>query len=777
MSLHVGDSARRGRSPSPARASEGRDRRRGRPDSPSLLDAVRMPSPPAGFSYDDTAPRRPTYDHNGPRGTSYRPGSPTDESSYYRASRDSLGSIPDMRYTRHSEERVSRGDKDMVEAAQDVLRRGADAFLPSKYVSKLLQSDSEKEKKKERKKEKLEEDLAYGSAVPAPATGKYSSAQSPTSGRVHYSMPGQWEDERDKLRYPRVDAAYTPPLPERPEKRSSYGLDPRMSGARVVGVDPGSDRRDRSPMPPTGRMSSLTVNTGRHSASLSLSSAPPSPLLESYHGTYQSMSPMPSPLLLAQESPRHSDFIEPLSPSLSDGESNNGEKKRRRARFADPVDDAARLAKALKGEHFPPDTEPLIEILPGMTHEQIMELRVEYKRLVKTGPERKGVNVAKHIRARLKDEDPTLMKACYTVALGKWESEAYWANFWYHGDKTRRELLIESLMGRRNYEIAQIKEAFSDKKYRDSLTMCMKTELKEDKFKRAVLMVLEEKRMEDIDEYGRPVPIDRELVQDDVEALYKAVRSDRGGETSMIQIVVSRSDNHLKEVLRLYEKVVGSNFARDALKKSGNLVGELLAHILNGIINKPVRDALLLHHALTASKKDHLRRELLISRLVRFHWDRHHMAAIKRAYRERYGEELSDAVKEGTSGEWGLFCEQLVVTRMPDDVKSFEKVEAVREIRRSDREHEERLRERERELDRDGEREREKEREREDRHRRREKDRHSDSDREKKERRKERERERERKEKSEGLLVVKDHKHRDGSRSRERSRSRSQRRE
>ncbi|KAI1457289.1 Annexin [Annulohypoxylon moriforme] len=751
MSLNVGDSARRGRDPSSDR------RRSARGSSPSLLDAVRMPSPPAGFSYDDAGPRRE-------RSVSYRVGSPTEESSYYSDPR------------RKSVERVSRGDKDMMEAAQDALRRGADAFLPSKYASKLRETEDEKAMKKERKKEKLEDDLAYGSAVvsvPTPPSGKY---QSPTSssGRGNYSMPGGWEDDREKLRYPRVDASYAPALPERPAKRDSYGRDPRSSGARIVTADQGlapgyGGRREHSPLPPPGRMSSLTVNTGHHSASMSLSSAPPSPLLESYYGTYQSMSPMPSPLLLAQQSPRNSDVIEPLSPSLSDGESNNGDKKRRRARFHDPVDDAARLAKALKGEHSPPDTEPLIEILPGMTHDQVMELRVEYKRLVKTGAERKGVNVAKHIRARLKDEDPTLMKACYTVALGKWESEAYWANFWYHGDKTRRELLIESLMGRSNYEIAQIKEAFSDKKYRDSLTLCMKTELKEDKFKRAVLMVLEEKRMEEVDEHGRILLVDRELVQDDVETLYKAVRSDRGGETAMIQIVVSRSESHMKEVLKLYEKVVGTNFARDALKKSGNLVGELLAHILNGIINKPVRDALLLHHALTASRKDHLRRELLISRLVRFHWDRHHMAAIKRAYRERYGEELAEAVKEGTSGEWGIFCEQLVVTRMPDDVKSFEKVDAVREIRRSEerereREREEKLREREREMDR----EREKEMEREERHRRRKEEREDKDRKDKKERRREKER-------SEGLLVVKDSKHRDRSRSRERSRS--QRRE
>ena len=95
------------------------------------------------------------------------------------------------------------------------------------------------------------------------------------------------------------------------------------------------------------------------------------------------------------------------------------------------------------------------------------------------------------------------------------------------------------------------------------------------------------------------------------------------------------------------------------------------------MINKPVRDALLLNHALTASKKDELRRELLISRLVRFHWDRHHLAAIKKAYRERYGVDLSTAVRDGTSGEWGHFCQELIVTRMPDDVKRFSKVEVI----------------------------------------------------------------------------------------------------
>lgn len=53
------------------------------------------------------------------------------------------------------------------------------------------------------------------------------------------------------------------------------------------------------------------------------------------------------------------------------------------------------------------------------------------------------------------------------------------------------------------------------------------------------------------------------------------------------------------------------------------------------------------------------------------------MAAVKRAYRERYGVDLIDAVRDGTSGEWGLFCEQLCVTRMPHDIKRFSKVEVI----------------------------------------------------------------------------------------------------
>ncbi|SPJ84316.1 related to annexin XIV [Fusarium torulosum] len=478
------------------------------------------------------------------------------------------------------------------------------------------------------------------------------------------------EKSRDRSRSHRRDKS---------PSRDTLGVEKHRHRSRSR--DGHRSRKDKSPHPPTERMSGLSINTGLTVGGLaagglagaSLANAPPSPMLESYYGTYQDMSPMPSPLLLASKFPGDDNrAMEALSPLGSDNEGDS-RRKSRRARFHDSEDITTQLAQALKGSHRP-ETEPLIEILPSLTHDQVMKLRADYKALVKTGSERKGVNIAKHIRARLKDEDPLLMKACYSVALGMWESEAYWANFWYQGDKTRRELLIESLMGRTNSEIRYIKDSFTDKKYDNSLIKCMKEELKEDKFKKAVLLVLEERRMEEYDHYGRLLPIDYALVDQDAAELRRSVKSEKGGETAMINIIVQRSDSHLRAILQEYERQYRANFARDALKKSGNLVGELLAHILNGVINRPVRDALLIHHATSASRKDGLRRELLISRLVRYHWDPHHMRAVKQAYRERYNRGMRDAVRDATSGEWGQFCGELCIARMPDDVRKFDKV-------------------------------------------------------------------------------------------------------
>ncbi|KAL5334086.1 hypothetical protein BJX70DRAFT_391690 [Aspergillus crustosus] len=459
---------------------------------------------------------------------------------------------------------------------------------------------------------------------------------------------------------------------------------------------------------PTGRPTSLSISAG-HSLGIASTDSdgrpPASPLLEAYKGTYQSISPMPSPILIAPRDDDISDLEpldhstdserrrrrkskkskdegglkEPKSDLLKRGSSRVRHERheskdsrepssvvmispgadRRKVSFYDAAEDALALRDALSHARNI-DTKALTQILPHLLSHEMLDLRKEYKNHVKI--QGKGVNLAKHIRVKLGNS--AFGKVCYATALGRWESEAFWANCYYQSGSSRRELLIESLFGRSNGEMREIKETFKDSRYADSLEKCMKAELKADKFRTAVLLALEESRQSERDS------LDTELVHRDVQALHAALVSRNGGETAMIYIIVRRSDSHLREVLRAYEKVYQRNFAREMIQKSQNLVGETLAHILNGAINRPMRDALLLHQALRESRSGKERSELLISRLVRLHWEPRHLENVKAEFRRRYGERLEEAIAEEilpTAGgsDWGEFCIQLAQSSKP----------------------------------------------------------------------------------------------------------------
>lgn len=360
--------------------------------------------------------------------------------------------------------------------------------------------------------------------------------------------------------------------------KSSSSKDARVVEIRPEGLEP--ERKSKSkphrlsvstqqpglqapPSPGLGpRMDRLSVSGDRPDLSgLGGNLPPPSPLLEAYHGTYQQLSPMPSAVRFEDDS--DIDDLPPLSPNNRRNDKlalEAASKKSRRVVIYDPEADATKLASALNSRK--PSADPICDVLPPLSHDQILLLRKEYKKQVRI--QGKGINLSKHLK--LKFGGSNFGKAAHVTSLGRWESEGYWANFWYQSHSSRRELLIESLMGRSNAEIREIKDSFKDKRYADSLTRCMEKELKMDKFRTAVLMVLEERRQEEQDVYP-PEYRDR-----DVDILAKSIRAREGGETAMLEIIVRRSDAHLREVLRAYQDLYGENFARAALQKSGNLV-------------------------------------------------------------------------------------------------------------------------------------------------------------------------------------------------------------
>ncbi|KAE9985373.1 hypothetical protein BLS_008312 [Venturia inaequalis] len=454
--------------------------------------------------------------------------------------------------------------------------------------------------------------------------------------------------------------------------------------ARSINGRP-ADLRAPSPSGLGSRMNRLSVSGNRPDIQTIVPGGmpPPSPLLEAYKGTWQSLSPMPTAMMMGgRDYDDDIDDLPPLSPRVSRTSIHRGASFiRRHSRSPDFKEkktkkktvtlydeqaetDAHDIAAELSRSH--PNNQVLIDIMPNMSHDQMLELRTAYKRVCKI--QGRGINIAKHIKLKTTGN---FCKICYVTALGRWESEGYWANFWYQSNSSRRELLIESLMGRANTDIRKIKDSFKDKRYNDDLVRCMDKELKADKFRVAVLMALEERRQEEND----VMPI--EYRNRDVDTLYSALRRREGGETAILEIVVQRSDAHLRECLRTYERKYQGNFAKDCLRKSHNLVGEVVAHILNGVINRPARDAMLLHHALSdlapiedkhdnprSSKgdvtKDKVKKdryELLISRLVRLHWERLHFLRVKEEYKDKYGHFLEEDVEDYVRGDdFREFC-------------------------------------------------------------------------------------------------------------------------
>ena len=234
-------------------------------------------------------------------------------------------------------------------------------------------------------------------------------------------------------------------------------------------------------------------------------------------------------------------------------------KEKRRVTVYDASTDARTLADALSHTHV--KAGPINDILPHLTHDQILLLRTEYKKHAKV--QGRGINIAKHLKLKLTGN---YGKAAHVTALGRFESEGYWANFFYQAHSSRHELLIEALMGRSNAEMRAIIDGFRDKRYHDDLRKCMERELKPDKFRAAVLVVLEARRQEETEVYAA------EYKARDADVLRRCIEAREGGESAMLEIVCRRSDAHLREVMQLYERVYGANFARDALRKSNNLV-------------------------------------------------------------------------------------------------------------------------------------------------------------------------------------------------------------
>lgn len=210
------------------------------------------------------------------------------------------------------------------------------------------------------------------------------------------------------------------------------------------------------------------------------------------------------------------------------------------------------------------------------------------------------------------------------------------------GPGTKERALNDILLGRSNADINAIKAAYRQT-YKRDLLAAVKDDLSL-KTERHFEIVLSAQRAED------SAPVVKADVDRDVDVLYGATEGRPGtDEMRVCSILSTRNDDQIRAIAHEYRL----RYARDleaVIRKefSGHMEDALLFQLRRGF-DRYMHQAMLLEDAMAgAGTKDYL----LVSRVVRSHWDRANMANVKGAYEKRYGKSLARRIKGETSGDY-----------------------------------------------------------------------------------------------------------------------------
>lgn len=210
------------------------------------------------------------------------------------------------------------------------------------------------------------------------------------------------------------------------------------------------------------------------------------------------------------------------------------------------------------------------------------------------------------------------------------------------GAGTKESLLDDVLIGRSNADMNAIKHAYHQT-YHHSLESDVRSDLSA-KTERMYVMIIGGARQED------SAPVNPQSVDADVNELHRATEGKRGVEQlTVCSILTNRSDGQIRAIAHAYQTRYGIAL-ETVLKRefSGHMEDALIRMVRSGT-DRAMRDAVELEACMKGpGTKD----QMLVSRVVRIHWDRAHVAQVKGAYHAKYKKDLIERIKGETSGDY-----------------------------------------------------------------------------------------------------------------------------
>ncbi|KAJ3043429.1 Annexin B9 [Rhizophlyctis rosea] len=288
--------------------------------------------------------------------------------------------------------------------------------------------------------------------------------------------------------------------------------------------------------------------------------------------------------------------------------------------------DAELLRKAMKG--FGTDEKALIEVLCKRTPMQAPQIAQAYKANF-------GRDLVKDLESETSGNFKRVMTRC---AMALPDVDALELHDAIAGLGTNEDALIEILTGRTNAEIWAIKQA-----YRGRFGKDLENDVKSDtsQYFRKILVALLQGMRDETNSYGD--------VNGDVEALYRAGVGRMGtDESTFINILASRSENHLRAVFNAYQMKYHENIEKVIKKEFSGDIENALLGVVKSIQNRPHYIAEMFEKAMAGlGTKDNK-----LIRLTVRHRDPQVMAQVKAAYYSTYGKTLYNRVKGETSGDY-----------------------------------------------------------------------------------------------------------------------------
>ncbi|KAI0842194.1 Annexin [Hypoxylon sp. FL0890] len=296
----------------------------------------------------------------------------------------------------------------------------------------------------------------------------------------------------------------------------------------------------------------------------------------------------------------------------------------------DATPDAQTLRSAMKG--FGTDEKALIRVLCNKDPLQIEAIKSAYFRTFSRSLE-------KDIVSETRGWFETGLVA---IVRGPLLHDVHLLHSAMDGPGTKEKVLNDVLLGRSNADLNAIKSMYQHT-FHKSLESQVKGDLSM-KTERHFLIVLGANRAED------SAPVIPQAIDQDVMEIYRATEGKLGTDEMMVcSILSTRNDNQIRAINHAYEQKFRRRL-EDVIKKefSGHMEQALL-YQLRHAVDKYMHAASLLEDAMAGlGTKDHL----LVSRVIRYHWDKQTLANVKGAYQQRYRRSLASRIKGETSGDY-----------------------------------------------------------------------------------------------------------------------------